>query len=63
MCIRDRVNSGDLVVITAGVPLGVSGTTNLLKVHLVGDALVSGIGVNHASICGKMCIRDSLGTH
>ena len=40
---------GDLVVITAGVPLGVSGTTNLLKVHLVGDALVSGIGVNNAS--------------
>ena len=50
------VNSGDLVVITAGVPLGVSGTTNLLKVHLVGDALVSGIGVNNASICGNLCV-------
>ena len=30
------VNDGDLVVITAGVPLGVSGTTNLLKVDIVG---------------------------
>lgn len=50
------VNSGDLVVITAGVPLGVSGTTNLLKVHLVGNALVSGIGVNNASICGNLCV-------
>ena len=44
------------MVITAGVPLGVSGTTNLLKVHLVGDALVSGIGVNNASICGNLCV-------
>lgn len=39
------VQNGDLCVITAGVPLGVSGTTNLLKVQLVGDVLVSGIGV------------------
>ena len=31
------VNDGDLVVITAGVPLGVSGTTNLLKVDIVGE--------------------------
>ncbi len=30
------VDDGDLVVITAGVPLGVSGTTNLLKVNIVG---------------------------
>ena len=29
--------TGDLVVITAGVPLSVSGTTNLLKVQVVGD--------------------------
>ncbi len=29
------VNNGDLVVITAGVPLGVSGTTNLMKVDIV----------------------------
>ena len=50
------VNSGDLVVITTGVPLGVSGTTNLMKVHLVGDALVSGVGVNNASICGNLCV-------
>lgn len=33
---------GDLVVITAGVPLGISGTTNLLKVHVVGDPLNNG---------------------
>lgn len=29
------INSGDLVVITGGVPLGTAGSTNLLKVHKV----------------------------
>lgn len=31
------IKEGDLVVITAGVPLGVSGTTNMMKVHVVGE--------------------------
>jgi pyruvate kinase len=31
------VQNGDLVIITAGVPLGGSGLTNLLKVHRVGE--------------------------
>ncbi|GHU81889.1 pyruvate kinase [Clostridia bacterium] len=50
------VKSGDLVVITAGIPLGVSGTTNMLKVHLVGDILVSGSSVTSNSICGHLCV-------
>ncbi|MBQ7459917.1 MAG: pyruvate kinase [Oscillospiraceae bacterium] len=29
------IKSGDIVVISAGVPLGISGTTNMLKVHEV----------------------------
>lgn len=33
---NELLKMGDLVVITAGIPLGTSGTTNLLKVHLVG---------------------------
>ncbi|OJU12278.1 MAG: pyruvate kinase [Clostridiales bacterium 43-6] len=31
------VKEGDLVVITAGVPLGISGTTNMMKVQVVGE--------------------------
>ena len=31
------VNNNELVVITAGVPLGISGTTNMLKVQVVGS--------------------------
>ena len=30
------LKKGDLVVITAGVPIGVPGTTNLIKVHTIG---------------------------
>lgn len=33
------IKNGDLVVITAGVPLGVSGTTNMLRVNVVGEAI------------------------
>lgn len=31
------LNEGDIAVITAGVPLGMSGTTNLINVHVVGQ--------------------------
>lgn len=34
---RGIVQDGDLVAITAGVPLGVSGTTNLMKVEKIGN--------------------------
>jgi hypothetical protein len=32
-----------VIVITAGVPVGVSGRTNLIKVHRLGDPVTSGI--------------------
>lgn len=50
------VEKGDIVVITGGIPVGVSGNTNTLKVHLVGDVLVQGTGVNDLSVSGKICV-------
>lgn len=50
------LTSGDLVVITAGAPLGISGTTNLLKVHLVGNILVQGVGATAYAACGNLCV-------
>ena len=50
------VQSGDLVVITAGLPVNVSGTTNLLKVHIVGDVLVTGQGINGNTACANLCV-------
>ena len=53
------IQSGDLCVITAGVPIGVSGTTNLLKVHLTGNILVSGKGIGDTKVCSKMCVAKT----
>lgn len=50
------VKAGDIAVITAGIPLGISGTTNMLKVHLVGDVLCSGSVVTEQSVCGSLCV-------
>lgn len=56
---NEYVSSGDLVVITAGVPAGVAGTTNLIKVHIIGNIAARGIGVGQHSITGKVAIiRD-----
>ncbi len=50
------VKHGEVVVITAGVPIGVSGTTNTLKVHIVGNVLVKGTGFNNIAVNGKLCV-------
>lgn len=39
------IKAGDLVVITAGVPIAEPGTTNLMKIHIVGDVLAKGQGI------------------
>jgi len=46
------VKNGDLVVITAGVPLGVKGTTNLIRVHTVADVLAQGTGIGRQPVTG-----------
>ena len=34
---RDLVKKGDIIVLTAGVPIGVAGSTNMMKIHRVGE--------------------------
>jgi len=55
-----NVQYGDLVIITAGIPVGVSGTTNLLKVQIVGKVLVKGKGINMGQTTGELCVVRSL---
>jgi len=50
------VKSGDLVVLTAGVPVGVPGTTNMVQVHTIGDVLVRGTGVGTRPATGRVAI-------
>ena len=53
---KGYLKDGELVVITAGVPVGVSGTTNLIKVCVMSEEIVQGIGVGEKTIEGKVCI-------
>ncbi|QPA30348.1 pyruvate kinase [Thermaerobacillus caldiproteolyticus] len=48
------VKHGDLVVITAGVPVGETGSTNLMKVHVIGDIIAKGQGIGRKSAFGKV---------
>lgn len=48
------VKKGDLVVITAGAPVGIPGTTNLIKVDIVGEHLIEGLGINKGIITGRV---------
>lgn len=50
------IKSGDLVVITAGVPAGIHGTTNLIRVHTVGDILARGTGIGARAVTGTVRI-------
>lgn len=50
------ISKGDIVVLTGGVPLGVSGTTNLIKVQVAGHILVKGKGLNGKKISGNLCV-------
>ncbi|WP_100331827.1 pyruvate kinase [Bacillus xiapuensis] len=53
------VKHGDLIVITAGVPVGESGTTNLMKIHIVGDVLAKGQGIGRKSAYGKIVVANN----
>jgi pyruvate kinase len=54
------VKQGDIVVITAGGPAGVAGTTNLLKVQTVGNILVKGTGIGKGKVSGELCVANNL---
>lgn len=53
---HNYVDHGDVVIITAGVPVGEAGTTNLMKVHVIGDLLAKGQGVGKLSVVGNAVV-------
>ena len=59
------LHDGELAVVTAGVPVGVSGTTNMIKIHMIGNCLATGVGIGPegsalANATGKACVCHSL---
>ncbi len=56
---KGYVKDGDLVIIVAGVPVGDSGTTNLMKLQIIGSKLAQGLGVGNGSVVGKTVVANS----
>ena len=54
------VKNGDIVIVVAGVPTGISGTTNLIKAHIVGNVLLRGVGVGAGRASGQVCSVNTL---
>jgi len=50
------VKNGDLIVITGGMIADVSGTTNTIKVHIVGDILLEGKGITNTRASGQVSV-------
>ncbi len=53
-----HIKKGDMIVFTAGVPVGVSGATNLMRIHLVGEVLLKAVGIGNSVITGKARVID-----
>ncbi len=48
------IDNGDLVIFTAGVPVGLTGTTNYMRIETVGDVILRGQGVGRTAATGTV---------
>ena len=56
---EEFAKEGDLILITAGVPVGESGTTNLMKIQMIGSKLVQGQGVGSDTVIGRAVVANT----
>jgi len=56
---RGYVKSGEMVVISAGLPLGIQGTTNILKVEIAGHVLINAKGSGQSPVSAPVCVCKS----
>lgn len=52
-------SEGDLILITAGVPVGESGTTNVMKIQLIGSRLLEAQGVGGRAVVGNAVVATT----
>src|SRR5690625_168251 len=57
---ENYAKEGDLILITAGVPVGESGTTNLMKIQMIGSKLVQGQGVGSDTVIGRAVVAENV---
>lgn len=53
---ENLISNGDLVVVTAGSPFGISGTTNMMQVESIGNVLVRGESGVGTRVHGKVAL-------
>lgn len=56
------LENGDVVVTTAGVPVGMAGSTNTMSIYTVGEIYIKGAGLGARSVTSKVCIADNFDT-
>src|SRR5665647_367874 len=53
------ISNGDLIILTGGVPVGVSGSTNMMQIVTVGDILVQGVCIGECNVVGRAVVAFS----
>lgn len=53
------VKEGELVILTAGMPLGKAGSTNIMMVKTVGKLLCKGMGIGKHKISARACLAKN----
>ncbi|WP_025728575.1 pyruvate kinase [Atopobacter phocae] len=56
---RGYASEGDLILITAGVPVGERGTTNIMKVQAINTILLRGQGIGRDNMVGQAVVASS----
>ena len=49
------IKEGDLIVLSAGIPVSTPGSTNMIKVHTVASILTQGQAIGKGSVVAKAC--------
>ena len=55
---RGLMKQGDLIVLIAGIPYKISGSTNMLKIHEVGDINLHGQGIGKKTVTAEVMVLD-----
>ena len=56
---KGLVVPGDTIIITAGVPVGLAGSTNLIKVETIGEILSKGVGIGDREVTGRAVVIEN----
>lgn len=56
---ENLIGAGDTVIVTAGVPVGLAGSTNLIKVETIEEIVLKGVGLGEKEVTGRAVVANS----